>query len=120
DDYWDGNWVSAAVDVQAGGFHGSVEGDLRAEELSKFLQQLAGLQKSLDGTAQFETMERWLSIRVTGDGRGHMLVRCVIRDQPGIENKLECRLATYQTFTQATVAALAAAVQASPVVGKSQ
>ena len=120
DDYWDGNWVRAAVDVQAGGFHGSVGGDLRAEELARFLEQLTGLQKSLQGTAEFETMEQWLSIRVVGDGRGHMATRCIIRDQPGIGNTLECMLATDQTFTQATVVELAAVVQAYPVVGKPQ
>jgi hypothetical protein len=118
DDYWDGNWVNAAVDVQAGGFRGSVGGDLRAEELARFLDQLTSVQKSLEGTAEFATMEEWLSIRVTGDGRGHMAVRCVIRDQPGIGNTLECELATDQTFTRATVVELAAAVQAFPVIGK--
>jgi hypothetical protein len=118
DDYWDGNWVRAAVDVQTGGFRGSVAGDLRAEELAQFLNQLAPLQETLLGTAEFETMEGWLSIRVAGDGRGHMEFRCVVRDQPGIGNTLDCILACDQTFTQATVVQLAAAVQAFPVVGK--
>src|SRR5438067_1705785 len=117
-DYWDGNWVRAAVDVHVGGFQGSVGSDLRAEELALFLDQLSQLQKSLRGTAEFETMEQWLSIRVTGDGRGHMDFRFVIRDQPGIGNTLKCMLATDQTFTQATVVELAAAVRAFPVVGK--
>ncbi len=117
-DYWDGNWVRAAVEMVAGGFRGSVGGDLRAEELAAFHGQLLQLQQSLRGTAEFETMERWLSIRVTGDGMGHMEFRCVIRDQPGIGNTLDCSLATDQTFTRSTVAELGAAVQAFPVIGK--
>jgi hypothetical protein len=117
-DYWDGNWVTASVEVQAGGFRGSVGGHLRAEELVAFHDQLARLQESLRGTAEFATMEGWLSIRVEGDGRGHMECRCVIRDEPGIGNTLDCTLATDQTCTRATVAELAAAVQAFPVVGR--
>jgi hypothetical protein len=117
-DYWDGNWVRAAVEVAAGEFRGSAGGDVRAEEVAQFHDQLARLQQSLRGTAEFQTMEGWLSIRVTGDGKGHMEFRCVIRDQPGIGNALDCTLATDQTFTRATVTALAAAVQAFPVIGE--
>jgi hypothetical protein len=117
-DYWDGNWVRAAVELSAGGFRGSVGGDLRSEELSQFHDQLVRLQQSLRGIAEFETMERWLSIRVTGDGKGHMEFRCNIRDRPGIGNTLDCTLATDQTFTRSTVTELGVAVRAFPVIGK--
>jgi len=117
-DYWDGNWVRAAVEVRAGGFRASVGGDVRAEELAQFHDQFARLQESLRGIAEFETMEEWLSIRVEGDGQGHMECRCIIRNHPDIGNRLDCTLATDQTFTRATVAELAAAVEAFPVVGR--
>jgi hypothetical protein len=117
-DYWDGNWLRAAVKVEAGGFRGSVSGDLRANELAQFLHQFAGLQKSLQGTAKFETMEGWLSIQVTGDGRGHMEFRCTVLDEPGVGNSLDCTLASDQSFTATTIAELAEAVQEFPVVGK--
>jgi hypothetical protein len=116
-DYWDGNWVNASVKVWAGGFRGSLGGQVRAEELAAFHDQLARLQESLRGAAEFTTMEGWLSIRVEGDGRGHMECRCVIRDEPGIGNTLDCTLATDQTYTRSTVAELAAAVQAFPSIG---
>jgi hypothetical protein len=117
DDYWDGNWLQASVTIQAGGFHGSVDGDLRTEELARFLEQLADVQKTLSGTAEFHTMEEWLSIRVTGNGRGHMTIRCVVWDAPGVGNTLECQLTADQTFTKKTVEELAAAVKAYPVAG---
>jgi hypothetical protein len=116
-DYWDGNWVRASVEVQAGGFHGSASGDLRTDELAEFHEQLTRLQSSLRGTAVFATMEEWLSIRVAGDGRGHMVFRCLIRDKPGIGNTLECTLVSDQTFTRDTVAELTCAVQAFPIIG---
>jgi len=117
-DYWEGNWIRAAVEVAAGGFRGSAGGDLRAEELAQFYDQLTRLQQSLRGTVEFETMERWLCIRITGDGNGHMEFRCTIRDQPGIGNTLDRTLATDQTFTRNTVMELGAAVHALPVIGK--
>jgi hypothetical protein len=117
-DYWDGNWLRAAVKLHAGGFRGSVSGDLRAEELVKFHRQFALLRESLRGQAQFETLEGWLSIQVIGDGHGHMEFRCVIRDEPGTGNTLHCTLGNDQTFTRSTVAELAAAVEAFPVRGK--
>lgn len=116
--YMDGNWVRANVEVSVGGFRGLVSGDLRADELEQFHVQLVKLQGSLQGTAEFESLERWLSIHATGDGCGHMEFRCVIRDQPGIGNKLECLFATDQTFTRTTVAELSALVQTFPVVGR--
>ena len=122
-DFWDGNWVRAVVEVSAGGFRGEVSGDLRAEELAAFAEQLARLQETLRGEAAFETMEGWLSIRAIGDGRGHVEFACVVRDLASISNTvatgntLECVLATDQTFTRSTVAELIAVVQEFPVVG---
>lgn len=115
-DYWDGNWLRCTVDIQAGRFRGSVVGDIRAEELSAFSDQLARLQETLQGIAAFTTMEEWLAISVTSDHRGHMTLRCVIRDEPGTGNTLTCVLNTDQTFTRTTVAELARAVKSFPVV----
>jgi hypothetical protein len=117
-DYWDGNWIAASTVARAGGFHGSVEGHLRADELAGFYQRLARLQETLLGAAEFATMEDWLSIRVEGDGRGGMTCRCGVRDEPGVGNTLAFKLATDQTFTRRTVAELAAAVEAFPVIGR--
>ncbi|MGQ9607584.1 MAG: WapI family immunity protein [Thermogutta sp.] len=115
-DYWDGNWLQATVEVTAGGFRGSAAGDVRADELVCFHGQLVRLQDSLQGTAEFETMERWLSIRGTGDGKAHIEFCCMIRDKPGSGNTLNCTLATDQTFVRNTVTDLAEVIRAFPVV----
>ena len=117
-DYWDGNWVRAAVEVIAGGFRGKVDGDLRAEELSAFHRDLAPLVETLAGEASFTTMEDWLSIVATGNGRGQIELRCEIRDQPGIGNTLAFRLALDQTYLGPLVAQLAQATRAFPVIGR--
>jgi hypothetical protein len=116
-DYWDGNWVRTSVEVEVGGFRGSVDGDVRTDELVRFHQQLAHLQQTLWGTAEFATMEGWLSIRAEGDGCGHLTFRCAIYDEPGVGNALHCTLTTDQTFTRNTVAELEKAIEALPVIG---
>ena len=115
-DCWDGNWVRATVEVLAGGFRGSASGDVRAEELARFHEHILRLHDSLQGTAEFETIEGWLSIRGTGDGKGHIEFRCMIRDQTGIGNTLDCTLATDQTFIRTTVSDLGEVIRAFPVV----
>ena len=117
-DYWDGNWVRAAVDVAAGGFRGEVDGDLRAEELAAFHRDLALLAESLAGEVNFTTMEQWLSIVASGDGHGHIELSCEIGDRPGIGNMLAFRLALDQTHLRPFVAQLGQAVTAFPVIGR--
>jgi hypothetical protein len=75
------------------------------------------LQESLQGNAAFETMEHWLSIRVTADGKGHMTFRSIIRDRPGTGNILDCTLETDQTHTRTTVIQLREAISKFPVIG---
>ena len=119
-DYWDGNWVCASVKACVGGFRATVNGNLRADELAAFAEQMTLLQSSLIGTVKFVTMEDWFSIQVTGDGRGHMEYHCVLRDQPGIGNTLEFVLRTDQTFTRTTVSQLADVVREFPVIGRNE
>ncbi|MBI3861644.1 MAG: hypothetical protein HY290_07090 [Planctomycetia bacterium] len=76
---------------------------------------MSGARNAGSDSRQFEVS---FHFRVTGDGRGHMAIRCVVRDQPGIGNTLDCDLVTDQTFLQTTVAELAAAVKEFPIVGK--
>lgn len=117
-DYWDGNWVSAHVVVRAGGFDGRADGDLRTEELLAFREQLARLHATLEGEAVFATMEEWLSVRLVGDGRGHVEAKAVLRDAPGIGNRLDFTLALDQGELPAVLSALERVCAAYPVIGK--
>jgi hypothetical protein len=117
-EYWDGNWVRAIVEVVAGGFRGEVGGDLRTDELAAFHRELFPLVESLSGSARLSTQEDWLSIVVTGDGRGHMELSCEIRDQPGVGNSLAFRLALDQTYLRSMAEQLGRAVSEYPVIGR--
>jgi hypothetical protein len=84
DDFWDGNWLIAALDVVAGGFHGKCGASLRAEELLGFREVLERVDASLEGEAALESMESWLTLRVAVDRSGHLAVI----DQLGSANEL--------------------------------
>jgi hypothetical protein len=62
EDFWDGNWISATIDVAVGGFRGRVSGNLRNEEFVRFRDQIRMIYESLRGQAHFRTMEDWIGI----------------------------------------------------------
>jgi len=116
-DYWDGNWVNAEVEVNAGGFRGQARGNLRAEEFLGFRDEVAALAKSLEGAASFTTMEGWLRIGLKGDGKGHVAVEGELLDEPGIGNVLTFHLALDQSYLPGLLAELSEVVASFPVRG---
>jgi hypothetical protein len=96
-DYWDGNWLDCYAEVACGAFRGKVKGSIRTDELEGFHQQLVRLYERLTGEAELVTMERWLGLRVVGDGRGHLEARGTLRDDPALGNTLDFRLYLDQT-----------------------
>ncbi len=111
--------VTAAVDVKVAGFSGSVRGLLRPEELTAFHKELARLQERLTGRAELVTGDEWLTIAVSGVGIGRMSCWCTVRN--GCDgNTLIGSLSVDQAHTQATLAELAAAVEAFPVIRRSE
>jgi hypothetical protein len=108
----------AVVELEADGFRGMAAGDLRAEEIASFYYQLNQLQESLSGTAEFETMEGWLNIRIEGNRRGQMTCQCVLRDQGRSRSQLECTIDCDQTFSRLTLTDLKKAMHEFPVIGQ--
>jgi hypothetical protein len=117
-DDWDGNWLHASVEVHAGGFDGRASGAIRAQELVVFRDDVAALARSLRGRATFSTMEDWLAIEMTGDGRGHVEVTGRLHDDPGSVNRLMFRLEVDQTHLSHVLAALDDVVTRFPVRGR--
>src|SRR2546428_8808880 len=56
-DYWDGNWLTATVDVACGPFRGNYRAALRAEEFVHFRDQLERLGE--DHEAPRPSSDRW-------------------------------------------------------------
>lgn len=116
-DRWDGNWITSAIELRAGGFRGNVEASLRAEDFGAFREQLGRLHETLEGEAAFDTMEEWLAIQIVGDGRGHLDVTCRVTDAPGTGNHLSFTLAFDQTWLPAMLRDLDAITDAFPTYG---
>lgn len=112
-----GNWISCDIDVAVGGFRGRVNADLRSEEFLRFRNEARDLYVRLNGTANFSTMEGWLTIRLIGEGRGHIAAECELHDQPGCGNRLTFKLQFDQTYLPDLITGLERIVSEFPVLG---
>ena len=118
-DYWDGNWVDVRIEVSVGGFSADYPAQIRNVELFAFEEELARLYETLDGEAEFLTMEYWLEIRVQGDGMGHLKAHCIARDDPGFPNELRFTISFDQTFLPQVLRDLRQIRAMYPVLGRS-
>ena len=114
-DYWDDNWLAVDISVAAGGFRGHTSASLMTAELVSFSEQLHVLYERLTGTAEFTTLEGQLSLRLTGDGRGHIQLAGLVLDRAGIGNRLSFTLDFDQTFLPLSIRDLDAILRAFPV-----
>jgi hypothetical protein len=112
----DGNWLNARVVLSVGGFKGQVGGYLRAEEFLSFRDEIAKLNSTLSGKATFLTMEEWISINITGDGKGHVMLKGQVRDQAGTGNTLNFTIELDQTFLPGILKGLDKTLKAFPVL----
>jgi hypothetical protein len=117
-DYWDGNWVNAVIEIDLGSFRGRYSAYLRAEELKGFHNALSNLYSFHAQEAKFETMEEQLSIRIVGDGLGHFTAECEALDQTGIGNRLRFSLEFDQTDIPSILKGLDGVVEKYPIKGK--
>ena len=114
-EYWDDNWLTVEIRVQAGGFKGKASAAILTGELASFLSQLRPLFETLGGTAKFETMENQLALQLTGNGKGHIELRGEVADHLGIGNRLHFTLQFDQTQLGASIRELEKVTTTFPV-----
>ncbi len=102
-EHYDDNWLTVEIRVRAGGFRGKASATIITGELTKFLSELRPLHQTLSGAATFTTMEEQLSLRLVGDGKGHIELRGEVADQPGIGNRLHFTLQFEQSQLGASI-----------------
>jgi hypothetical protein len=117
-DYWDGNWLNCRVTVSAGGFRGEFVASLRTEEFVAFRRDLETLYDTLSGHGGFHSMEEWVELDLTGDGRGHFRGTCRIRDEAGVGNLLQCEVECDQSDIPEMLDSLRRIERRFPVIGK--
>lgn len=114
-EYYDDNWLRVSVNIRAGAFSGTFEGAFLAPEFSDFRDRLRILHETLRGTASFSTLEGQLSLELVGDGLGHVALKGVALDAPGIGNKLAFHLDLDQGHLATALLGLDKVVETFPV-----
>lgn len=102
-EYYDDNWLSVEIRVRVGGFLGKASASIITGELTKFSSDLRSLHQTLSGAAAFTTMEEQLSLRLVGNGKGHIELRGEVADQPGLGNRLHFTLRFDQSQLEASI-----------------
>lgn len=87
-DFWDANWIHGSMELRAGAFRAKIGSYLRTTEFAAFRGELQRLYAELHGEAALESMETWISLRLKGNGHGHISVDGDITDAPGMGNRL--------------------------------
>ena len=120
-DYWDGNWLTAEIEVASGPFRGNYRAALRAEEFVHFRDQLQRLVDDNEAPpAEFESMEPWLRFNIhRSDRHGHLRVSGRAQTEPFFEehNIFYFVLELEQGFVPETIGELDKVIEEFPVVG---
>jgi len=119
-DYSDGNWVSCDLHLSVGGFRGEFRADLRSEEFLAFLEELASLRQTLEGSATFSTIEGQIGFSLTGDERGHVRVEGDAVDVAGTGNRLHFGFDIDQTYLPPLCRSLESFLGAFPLTGATE
>jgi len=114
-EYHDDNWLTVQIRVRVGGFRGTVDAAILTDELVAFLGRLHPLLASLQGTAEFTTLEGQLHLRLAGDGKGHIELVGDVADQAAIGNRLHFTLDFDQSQLGASIRELETVVAAFPI-----
>jgi hypothetical protein len=112
----DGNWIDCEVHVAVGGFRGSFRAALRSEEFQTFLEEVEALNRTLEGTATFRTLEDQVAITLSGNGKGTVHVSGETIDSPGTGNRLQFGFEMDQTYLPEICRSLEYLLAAFPVI----
>jgi hypothetical protein len=110
-------WLSCELKIAVGAWSGSFDACLTTWDFPNFRQQLETLYDSLDGTAQFVTLEGQLEMIFTIDNRGHIVANCVAVDRVGDDNRLSFRLEMDQSHLPQIISQLRDIEAAFPHAG---
>jgi hypothetical protein len=80
------------------GWTGQMKGYLRKGELQQFAQEIRELNRKLVGTAELDPLEPNLRLTLEGDGRGHIAVEGMARNDFASGTKLDFKFEIDQTY----------------------
>ncbi|NUR56389.1 MAG: hypothetical protein HOQ29_18255 [Acidobacteria bacterium] len=116
-DHQDANWIECDVGVAAGAFRGALQVDVRADDLSAFLDDVAALEDGTNGAANFTPAEGSLALAVARDAAGRLRVTGDAVDTADADNRLRFAFDIDEPSLRETRASLERVLAAYPVVG---
>jgi hypothetical protein len=81
------NIIQSRVSILAGSFEANYLADLSTLDFRCFRREIERLCDNLGGVANYNCDNRFLSIRVLGDGLGHFKADCIAIDSPGFDER---------------------------------
>ena len=87
----------AEARMQIANYSAIEQGFFLAEELIEFHNDLKNLYDTLKGNATFTTIEGWIQISITGNGRGNLTLDCYLSSGDGTI-RLESKFSLDQTY----------------------
>jgi hypothetical protein len=117
-DYWDGNQLVAIVTVRSGVFSGKIDSYLSTDDFVRFADQLRALNRTLTGSAVFETIESWIKLELEVDKLGWIRLSALLLDPIDRESRLEFSIGFDQTYLPPLLKQLQHVTTRFPVIGK--
>lgn len=77
---WDRKWLKAKVKIKNYNFEGEYTAELMITDFTSFLAEFSKLYNNLKGIAVFSDLERYLNIKIIGNGIGHFSTDIVAND----------------------------------------
>jgi hypothetical protein len=100
-------WFDTEVELQCDGWRGKFGASFMQGELSRFARELRILHEKLNGKATLAPLEPNLELSFTGDGKGHVEVKGIARNNFHTGTELSFCLDLDQTYLPAIAKALA-------------
>jgi hypothetical protein len=95
-----GEWASANIEVHRDGWTGTMKGSFMKGELARFATAIRRLHRDLTGVAQLDPTEPNIVLTLTGDGKGHVTVDGVARNNLTSGSRLTFRFTIDQTYLE--------------------
>jgi hypothetical protein len=99
-------WAQIEAHVAVNCFRGTIAPWVEVKDLHPLLEQLRVLYKTLSGFAEFVPLDGQLTLKIAGDGLGHLQLKGTAWSEARHGNCLEFELGFDQTFLPALIAQL--------------
>lgn len=114
---WDRNWIKSIITIKGGQFGGHYKAELMTSDFEKLKQDLKRIYIDLKGIVNFECIEGYIKLKITGDGFGHFNTKCIGMDNPNGAS-LQFELDFDQTYVPALIKQLERITKLFPITGK--